>query len=149
MIKSGAQTHGIRCGVYPEQFCTYINVVRERRRELWVVIFEGVEVDNPRHSVQNVLPEGLIEWKGSQTGYCVSRRCKHLSSDRGTRVGDDGRSKSTGPEEQNESEKHGSESSRKEILYKWELGRAFLCSSILNDGGNGIWTVEQDSLLPG
>jgi len=67
VILSDVPTHGIRCGVYPEKFCTYIDVICERRIGIWIVIIEGVKVENFRHSAQYVLSEGLVEWKRPQT----------------------------------------------------------------------------------
>lgn len=51
MIERATQTHVILCGVYPGEFSTYINLVWERHGRFWIVIFEGVEVKNPRYSI--------------------------------------------------------------------------------------------------
>jgi sorbitol-specific phosphotransferase system component IIBC len=67
VILSVAPTHIIRCGVYPEKLCTYIDVIRKGRVGIWIVILEGVKVENIRHGVQYVLSEGLVEWKRLQT----------------------------------------------------------------------------------
>jgi hypothetical protein len=73
VIVSNVLAHGIRCGVYPEKFCAYIDVICERRIGIWVVILEGVKVENFRHCAQDVLSEGLIEWKRPQTSQHIWR----------------------------------------------------------------------------
>ena len=146
VILSDVPTHGIRCGVYPEKFCTYIDVICERRIGIWVVIIEGVKVENFRHSAQYVLSKGLIEWKRPQTSQHNWRTCKESSGNRGARVGVDRCGKSTGQEDETDSKEHGGEQKN---LAQVEVGEGTPMSGILNDDGNGIWAVNRDSLLAG